>query len=70
MEININDESQIVDIWMTNAEKLDKTIQEKLKPFYKHFSERKYIVAVFISGVGDLYSSTEKLLLHNKLKLT
>lgn len=68
MELNVHDNTRIVEIWMTNAEKNDLAVQEKLKELYAKYKEKKYTVAVFYSGSGDLYQSTRDLLMYNKKK--
>ena len=34
MEMNIHDDTQIVEIWLTNAEKTDPLLQDELKGIY------------------------------------
>ena len=58
MEMNIHDDTQIVEIWLTNAEKTDPVLQDELKGIY--------MVAVFQSGQGGLYENTRDLLLFNR----
>ena len=53
---------------MTNAEKNDPAVQARLKELYAKYKEKKYTVAVFHSGGGDLYQSTLDLLTYNKRK--
>lgn len=67
MEINIRDCDKIVEIWLTNAEKCDTLLKESLKPIYAAYKSKKYTVAVFESGEGDLFESTRDLLLHNRM---
>ena len=66
LEINVNEQKRIVEIWLTKAEKVDEVIRESLKPLYKKYHEQKYTVAVFLSGDGDLFEGTRDLLIHNK----
>lgn len=68
MELNVHDNTRIVEVWMTNAEKSDPAVQERLKELYAKYKEKKYTVAVFQSGSGDLYQSTRDLLTYNKRK--
>lgn len=65
MEINVDKEKEMVDIWLTKAEKNDEKLKESLKEVYKKYSEQKYLVAVFMSGEQDLYENTRDLLLYN-----
>ena len=66
MEINVKDDKKLVEIWLTNAEKNDAALRNSLKSIYSSYSEKKYTVAVFESGHGDLYQSALALLKHNK----
>lgn len=66
MELNVHDNTRIVEVWMTNAEKNDPAVQAGLKELYAKYKEKKYTVAVFQSGSGDLYQSTRDLLAYNK----
>ena len=60
MEMNIHDDTQIVEIWLTNAEKTDPVLQDELKGIYAEYKAKKYMVAVFQSGQGDLYENTRR----------
>ncbi len=66
MEMNVRDDKKIVEIWMTNAEKIDPVLREGLKEIYAKYKAKKYMVAVFESGRGDLYENTRDLLLFNR----
>ncbi len=68
MELKVHDNTKIVEVWMTNAEKNDPAVQARLKELYAKYKEKKYTVAVFRSGGGDLYQSTRDLLAYNKRK--
>ena len=68
MELKVHDNTKIVEVWMTNAEKNDPAVQAKMKELYAKYKEKKYTVAVFHSGGGDLYQSTRDLLAYNKRK--
>ena len=69
MEINVDREKEMVDIWLTKAEKNDEKLKESLKEVYKKYSEQKYLVAVFMSGEQDLYENTRDLLLYNRRRM-
>ena len=69
MEINVDKEKKMVDIWLTKAEKNDEKLKESLKEVYKKYSEQKYMVAVFMSGEPDLYENTRDLLLYNRRRM-
>ncbi len=68
MELKVHDHTKIVEVWMTNAEKNDPAVQARLKELFAKYKEKKYTVAVFHSGSGDLYQSTRDLLAYNKRK--
>lgn len=70
MEINIKNDCKILEIWLTNAEKRDAALKESLKPIYAVYKSKKYTVAVFESGEGDLFEGTRDLLLHNRMLLS
>jgi hypothetical protein len=69
LEINIRDDSKIVEIWLTNAEKRDNALRESLKPLYQKYAKQKYLVAVFQSGERDLCDATSDLLCYNRKRL-
>ncbi len=69
MEINVRDESRIVEIWLTNAEKRNTQLREQLKPLYKEYKEKNYLVAVFESGERDLGDAASDLLCYNRKRI-
>lgn len=66
VEININETKKIVEVWLSNKEKDDISIKESLKKLYAEYKKKKYIVAVYESGSGDLFSGTKSLLTQNR----
>lgn len=66
MEIRVRDNKQLVEVWLSNAEKNDTSLREGLKRLYDEYKKKKYLVAVFESGEGALYQSTLELLSYNK----
>ncbi len=66
MEMNVRDDKQLVEIWLTNAEKNDPALQDGLKDIYDKYKKKKYLVAVFESGEKDLYQGVLDLLAYNK----
>ena len=70
MEIHVKSDSKLVEVWLTNAEKQDTAIREKLKLLYRAYKEKKYLVAVFESGEGDLANATSDLLCYNRKRIT
>lgn len=69
MEICINDERRTVEVWLSNEEKSDPAVQRRLKPLYAEYGEKKYTIAVFMSGSQDLYSLTSGLLCYNRKRI-
>lgn len=66
MEMNVKDDVQIVEIWLSNAEKNDKQIRDSLQVIFDNYKKKKYMVAVFESGEKDLYQGTLDLLAYNR----
>lgn len=69
MEINVRDESRIVEVWLTNAEKQDAEVCEQLKPLYQEYKRKNYLVAVFQSGDQNLADATSDLLCYNRRRI-
>lgn len=66
MEMNVRDDRKLVEIWLTNAEKIDPVLRDGLKGIYAEYRAKKYTVAVFESGDGNLFENTRDLLLYNR----
>ncbi|WP_298033460.1 hypothetical protein [uncultured Dysosmobacter sp.] len=66
MEIYVRDENKIVEIWLTNVDKRDEAVQEKLRPLYQAYKQKNYLVAVFQSGGQNLADATSDLLCYNR----
>ena len=69
MRMEIREESRIVELWLTRAERDDPAFRESLKPIYQQYKDQNYLVAVFLSGEEDLYQQTRDLLLYNRRRL-
>lgn len=69
MEINVRDDSKLVEIWLTNAETRDMALREQLKPLYQEYKARNYLVAVFESGERNLADAASDLLCYNRKRL-
>ena len=69
MEINVNDNSKTVEIWLSSQEKQDAALREQLRPLYRAYAKKKYLVAVFQSGGRDLRQSTSDLLCYNRKRI-
>lgn len=66
MKICMNEDKKIVEIWLTNAEREDAQLRDSLNPLFKEYKIRKYTVAVFLSGKGDLFEGMRDLIIHNR----
>ena len=69
MELEVRDREKRVNIWLTHAESQDAGFMESLKPIYREYKAKKYLVAVFSSGTEDLKSLTCDLLRYNRVRL-
>lgn len=69
MEINVRDDKKIVEVWLTNQEKQDEALKGRLKTLYQQYREKKYIVAVYLSGDLNLAEETSALLRSNRKRL-
>ena len=69
MKMNVRDDSKIVDIWLTKEEKENQELREQLKPLYKEYKAKRYLVAVFESGEEDLWDNTSQLLCTNRRRM-
>ena len=66
MEINVRDNSKIVEVWLTSQEKQDVSLRERLKDMYQEYKAKKFLVAVFESGEQNLEELTGSLLAYNR----
>lgn len=66
MKIEINRQSKIVELWLTNAEQQDASFMEGLPAYYEPYQAEQYKVAIFLSGSQELAGMAEGLLLHNR----
>lgn len=64
--MNVKDDVQMVEIWLSNAEKNDKQIRDSLQVVFDKYKKKKYMVAVFESGEKELYQGTLDLLAYNR----
>ena len=69
LEIHVRDDCKLVEIWLSNLEKEDAEVRERLKPLCQAYHARKYLVAVFRSGTEPLFEGTRDLLLYNRRRL-
>ena len=66
MEVKVDHDMKLVEIWLTKAEQEDTALRESLRLQYQAYKEKKYMVAQFHSGTQDLYGLTRDLLLYNR----
>ena len=69
MEIDVNRNAKLLCLWLTNAEKNDAALRERLKPLYRMYREQSYAVAVFESGREPLEALTGELLRCNRRRM-
>ena len=69
LQMMVQKEQRIVELWLTRAEKDDPAFQPALKPLFQQYKAQNYLVAVFLSGEADLYQQTRDLLLYNCRRL-
>lgn len=69
MEVSINDQAQIVEVWLTNADQADLQVMQEVQTLRSNYRGTKYMVIEYRSGQGDLYAQTRDLLLHNRIAL-
>ena len=62
MQIHINEDSHLLEIWLTRQEKDDAALRASLSPVLSEYKSQKYLPVFFISGDGNLQESTAELL--------
>ena len=69
MEVRVHEDMKLVEVWLTRQEQADTAIREQLQQMYQDYKSRRYMVAQFHSGGGDLYSLTRDLLVFNRRRI-
>lgn len=69
LQIDVFDNQKIVAVWLTKAERGDERVREKLRELRSEYKAKKYTVAEYQSGDGDLHTSIYELLRYNKLRV-
>ena len=69
MELNVRNDSKIVEIWLTKAERQDEKLRRDLKVLYQGFKESGYLVTAFLSGDQDLADTTSDLICYNRKRI-
>ena len=67
MQMIVNDQTKTVEIWLSREEKKDTETMMSLRTLYDLYRQKKYLVAVFLSGERDVFAGTRDLLLHNRI---
>ncbi|MBQ8929740.1 MAG: hypothetical protein IJ052_05020 [Oscillospiraceae bacterium] len=66
MQIDVHEDKKLVCVWLTNNESADAAMDDKLKPLYEEYKQKKYTVAVYRSGGQDIAELTGALLRYNR----
>lgn len=69
MELNVRNQSKIVEIWLTKEEARDARLQKQLKLAYQCFHAAGYLPAAFLSGEQDLADATGALVCYNRKRI-
>jgi len=69
LEVRVHEDMKLVEVWLTRQEQADNAIREQLQQMYQDYEARKYMVAQFHSGGGDLYAITRDLLIFNRKRI-
>lgn len=69
MEVRVHEDMKLVEVWLNRQEQADDAIREQLQQMYQDYKSRKYMVAQFQSGGGDLYAMTRDLLIFNRKRI-
>ena len=70
MELQVINANKQVEVWLAKDEKANLTVQGYLQKLYAQFRAKKYTVAVYVSGDGDLFQDTLALLRYNRRRST
>ena len=68
MEVVVNENRKLAEIWLTNVESRDERMEMKLKSLCREFKEKRYRAVVFRSGMGNLEDLTAALVRKNYRK--
>ena len=69
MEVRVHEDMKLVEVWLNRQEQSDAEIREQLRKMHQECKARKYMVAQFYSGDGDLYTFTRDLLIFNRKRI-
>lgn len=65
MELNVRNNSKIVEIWLTRDEKQSNRVQKEIKLVYQSFKGTGYTVVMFLSGEQNLEDMASDLICYN-----
>ena len=68
MKVEEFDDKKLVCVWLSHQDQNDPSLQERLKPLYREYKEKKYLVSVFFSGHEDIEELTRDLIQYNRKK--
>ena len=60
MKVEVFDDKKLVCVWLSHKDQNDPALQERLKPLYQEYKQKKYLVSVFYSGHEDIEGLTPK----------
>ena len=69
LQIDVLDNKKIVAVWLTRAEDANEAVRARIDGLCREYRPRKYQVAVYKSGSGDLHTSVLDLLAYNKRRI-
>lgn len=69
LQIDVLDDKKIVAVWLTRAERNDESVMARLRSLRSEYKAKKYTVAEYHSGSGDLHTSVLDLLTYNKRRI-
>ena len=69
MEICVRDNEKLIEVWLTKQEQEKPEIKEQMAEIYRQGKEKRFLVAVFLSGQEELGELTSALLRHNRDEL-
>lgn len=69
LQIDVLDNKKIVAVWLTRAEHSDEAVRARIEGLCREYKPKKYQVAVYKSGSGDLHTSVLDLLAYNKRRI-
>ncbi|MCL2002694.1 MAG: hypothetical protein FWG72_01660 [Oscillospiraceae bacterium] len=67
MDVVTNEETKLVEVWLSRAESSSGLIRDWLKACFPSCKRQGYRVVVFESGQRDLFAATRDLLLENRM---